>query len=425
MDEKKFYCYCENNCKYETLSKEQILTAIANAIETGSVGNCDTGFITTIKTINGLPLRFFIGEQADYEALSADDKKNLFALITNDTTKESLLKSISEMQTDLKELTDGLRSGEFEPKNAANAFKLEGGEIIRSGDLNSYYRVGNYFVGSVADAPNVSNMPIKTAGVLKVISGNGDAYREDWFCIIQIFIAHSTGDIYIRAMIHNDTGDNWQPWQQLGFLGKTLNKGLHATEASLVFANTNGFGTNESAEKGLWRVWNYGNDTYGYYCYLVPSIDNKQCIGLPSNRVKDAFIERVYGTADKAIKASEADEALTAGYIKAQKSTLKFNGTDGQLLFLQSNSVYVFKVGSDLLTDTYTLYVGDKNTSNYTFNSTLGRPNTTNTIGTFLRYENNKIYQYEIPMGALGEGVDPRCVNSYSTFEFTLIAENT
>jgi hypothetical protein len=421
----KKYCYCENNCKYETLDKEEILTAIAQAVATGKIGDCDTGFITTLKTINGLPLRFFIGEQSEYAALSADDKKNLFALITNDTTKEGLLKSISEMQTDLKELTDGLRSGKFEPKNAANALKLEGGEIIRSGDLNSYYRVGNYFVGSVADAPNVSNMPIKTAGVLKVISGNGDAYREDWFCIIQIFIAHSTGDIYIRAMIHNNTGNNWQPWERVGWLGKTLDKGINPNEASLVFRNTNGFGTSESAEKGLWRVWNYGNDTYGYYCYLVPSIDNKQCIGLPSNRVKDAFIENVHGTADKAIKADKADEALTAGYIKAQKSNMSLNGTDGQILVLQSNSVYVFKVGSDLLAKTYTLYVGDNNTSNNTFDSTLGLPSTTDTVGTFLRYENNKIYQYEIPIGALGTGADARCVNSYSTFEFTLIAKNT
>ena len=32
----KKYCYCENNCKYETMSKEEILAAIAQAVATFS-----------------------------------------------------------------------------------------------------------------------------------------------------------------------------------------------------------------------------------------------------------------------------------------------------------------------------------------------------------------------------------------------------
>jgi len=77
----KKYCYCENNCKYETLDKEEILAAIAQAVESGTVGECDTGFITTIKTINGQPLKFFVGTQAEYAALSDEQKQNLFAII--------------------------------------------------------------------------------------------------------------------------------------------------------------------------------------------------------------------------------------------------------------------------------------------------------------------------------------------------------
>lgn len=94
----KKYCYCENNCKYETMSKEEILAAIAQAVETGKIGECDTGFITTVKTINGLPLKFFVGAQSDYEVLTAEQKSNLFAIITNDTTKEGILNAIKELQ---------------------------------------------------------------------------------------------------------------------------------------------------------------------------------------------------------------------------------------------------------------------------------------------------------------------------------------
>lgn len=93
----KKYCYCENNCKYETMSKEEILAAIAQAVATGKIGECDTGFITTIKTINNKALKFFVGEQSEYNALTEEQKSNLFAIITNDTTKEGIENAIREL----------------------------------------------------------------------------------------------------------------------------------------------------------------------------------------------------------------------------------------------------------------------------------------------------------------------------------------
>ena len=97
----KKYCYCENNCKFETMDKEEILAAIAQAVETGEVGECDTGFITTVKTINGTPLKFFVGAQSEYEALSETQKQNLFAIISNDTTKEGLEATLNTLIADL------------------------------------------------------------------------------------------------------------------------------------------------------------------------------------------------------------------------------------------------------------------------------------------------------------------------------------
>ena len=117
----KKYCYCDNNCKYETLSKEEIYAAITQAITTGSIGNCDTGFITTIKTITGKPLKFFVGTQEEYEALTADKKQNLFALITNDVTKEGLLRSFADLMASHNELKQGLISGNFVAAKAATA----------------------------------------------------------------------------------------------------------------------------------------------------------------------------------------------------------------------------------------------------------------------------------------------------------------
>lgn len=98
----KVYVICDQNCKFEGMTKEQILTAIAQAIETGEIKDVDAGFVQTIKTINGLPLKFFVGEQSVYDALSEEEKENLFAIITNDTTAAGILEEIENLENDLR-----------------------------------------------------------------------------------------------------------------------------------------------------------------------------------------------------------------------------------------------------------------------------------------------------------------------------------
>lgn len=92
------YVICDANCRWEGMTKEQILTAITQAVNEGTIGDIDTGFITTVKTINGTPLKFFVGAQNEYDALSDEAKQNLFAIITNDTTKEGIEAAIKELQ---------------------------------------------------------------------------------------------------------------------------------------------------------------------------------------------------------------------------------------------------------------------------------------------------------------------------------------
>jgi hypothetical protein len=90
-DGKKYYCFCSSNCKYETMTKEQILAAIAQAVETGSVSNCDTGFITKVKEINGGGyVTFWVGTQAQYNALE-NVQRNCLYIITDDTTGKEVI----------------------------------------------------------------------------------------------------------------------------------------------------------------------------------------------------------------------------------------------------------------------------------------------------------------------------------------------
>lgn len=110
-DTPKVYALCDINCKWETLTKEQILTAIANAIETGEIGDVNTGFVQTIKTINDIPLKFFVGTQAQYDALSAGDKLNLYAIITDDESITNIERSIRALEINQENLLNGLNNG--------------------------------------------------------------------------------------------------------------------------------------------------------------------------------------------------------------------------------------------------------------------------------------------------------------------------
>lgn len=251
----KKYCYCENNCRYETLSKEEILAAIAQAVQTGKIGECDTGFVTTIKTINGKGLKFFIGEQSEYEALSEDTKRNLFALITNDTTKEGLLNAIAELKTSHNEIINGLLDGDFVAAEARHATRADsanqaiadgsgsiitsayaslygGSNILAGSNFNDYKEEGNYVIPSNDDAIAITNCPIGEAGQLKVLSGAGYKITPNmqWKYYIQIYISHQ-GRLFIRHYSSSPESEFWSFWDQFGGAGSQATNAAHAANA--------------------------------------------------------------------------------------------------------------------------------------------------------------------------------------------------
>lgn len=107
MSTPKVYAICGTNCRYETLTKEQILTAIANAVESGDIGDIDAGFITTIKEQNGGEgLRFWVGTMAAYNALTEIDADMLY-IITDDTTLADIEQAYEEIKTALDNIENG------------------------------------------------------------------------------------------------------------------------------------------------------------------------------------------------------------------------------------------------------------------------------------------------------------------------------
>ena len=76
------------------MTKEQILTAISQAVMNGEVIDVDTGFITKIKAINKNDyITFWYGTRAEYNALETRDSNCLY-IISNDDTYDALVKAI-------------------------------------------------------------------------------------------------------------------------------------------------------------------------------------------------------------------------------------------------------------------------------------------------------------------------------------------
>lgn len=85
----------------ESLTKEEILAAIVQAIETGEIGDVDTGFVTTVKEQNrNTGLKFWLGTQAEYNALQTIDPDTYY-IITDDTFKTDVGQAIAQLQTQM------------------------------------------------------------------------------------------------------------------------------------------------------------------------------------------------------------------------------------------------------------------------------------------------------------------------------------
>lgn len=90
MSERKYFVLCEDNCKFESMTKEQIYAAIMQAAETGEIANVDAGFITKVQEQNGgRNLFFWLGTTAEYNAL-AEKLENCLYIKTDDTFERDM-----------------------------------------------------------------------------------------------------------------------------------------------------------------------------------------------------------------------------------------------------------------------------------------------------------------------------------------------
>ena len=109
MESGKYYVIGYGNNLIESMTKEQILAAITQAVEEHTISDVDTGFVTTLKEQNAnTGLKFWVGTTAQYNALQDKDPQCVY-ILTDDAELEDLEQEIARLSEQV-ELIAGLRN---------------------------------------------------------------------------------------------------------------------------------------------------------------------------------------------------------------------------------------------------------------------------------------------------------------------------
>lgn len=110
-DERRYYVHSDDNCRFESMTKEQILAAITQAVEGHSISDVDTGFVQVLKEQNhGTGLKFWVGSSAEYNALQTIEQ-DVFYILTDDTELDDMeadIQSFRESLNAMSEIVSGL-----------------------------------------------------------------------------------------------------------------------------------------------------------------------------------------------------------------------------------------------------------------------------------------------------------------------------
>ncbi len=102
MAEKKVYVLDDGANQYEAMTREQIIAAITQAVNEGTISDIDAGFITKIQEMNkkGI-LKWWVGTQAEFNALETKDSNTLY-LFTDDPLYQDFINAITSVENKIQ-----------------------------------------------------------------------------------------------------------------------------------------------------------------------------------------------------------------------------------------------------------------------------------------------------------------------------------
>ena len=202
-----YYVFDGANNRYDSMTKEQILSAITSAIETHSISNVDTGFVTTLKEQNNQTgLKFWVGTQAEYNALVSSHslEGDTFYIIGDDTTIDDLQAAIAELQTSFSEIGSTITTMQGNISDNASALSTLQTTIVP---------VSHGGTGATGKANARLNLGIHTSGEINIEFPANTNELELEIDFVDGYIANGALSTFIWGQIRsykglaNDTAD--------------------------------------------------------------------------------------------------------------------------------------------------------------------------------------------------------------------------
>lgn len=182
MSERKVYVICDDDCKFEGMTKEQILTAIQQAVSTGTIQNIDVGFITKIKELNaGDTISFWRGTQAEYNAVKDTLDGNVVPFIIDGDLKA--------IENDIEAILTGTKAA----ARAINVVQEEDGTFTDFSGSGKKLKNGDYTIArekvlwegslSIPTDKSTASVSITNAGSLtanRKLKIHADYFKEGY-----------------------------------------------------------------------------------------------------------------------------------------------------------------------------------------------------------------------------------------------------
>ena len=106
MESGKYYVIGYGNNLYESMTKEEILAAITQAVSSHTIGNVDTGFVTTLKEQNNNNgLKVWIGTTAEYNAIQ-NKERNCLYILSDDTILEDIETLVNSLSMQVERIAE-------------------------------------------------------------------------------------------------------------------------------------------------------------------------------------------------------------------------------------------------------------------------------------------------------------------------------
>lgn len=151
LDEKNVYALDAGKNSWLTMTKEQILTAITQAINEGTIENIDAGFVTKIQEMNDQGvLQFWVGTTAEFNSLETKQENTLY-LLTDDSTVTDIENALDDIELTISQTAAALKNditdGTIVAKTAQYA--VQAGRL--SGNRVYNATIGSFSQGQVID----------------------------------------------------------------------------------------------------------------------------------------------------------------------------------------------------------------------------------------------------------------------------------